>query len=193
MCMPKVDTEFSSTPMWSFFVFLPLLLLSLYTDTHIVEQFSSFSRKTIYRRTMPDKLLTGYNLWGQRKKKSCREAQLILRFTANLRAIPSACVLFEARPFIVPTDLCRQTRQWRPIWFDIPHSQKLGLFSRGWSFCLHLQAVNMSYGDHSSSNIPGQAHEGAYDHQDGHPEQIQMVTSTFLWRETENLCFNFSK
>lgn len=104
-----------------------------------------------------------------------------------------ACVLLKARPFIVQIDLCRQTRQLRPFWFDIPHSQKLGLFSRGWSFRLHLQAVNMSNGDHGSSNIPGQTHKGAYDHQNGHPEQIQMISSTFLWRETDSLQLHYSK
>ena len=105
----------------------------------------------------------------------------------------SAHVLLEARPFIVQTDLCRQTRQLKPFSFDIPHSQKLGLFSRGWSFRLHLQAVNMSDGDHGSSNVPGQTHKGAYDHQNGHPEQIQMISSTFLRRETDNLQLNYSK
>lgn len=73
---------------------------------------------------------------------------------------------------------------------NIPHSQKLGLLSRGWSLRLHLQAVNVSDGYDGSSHVPGQPHKGADDHQNGHPEQIQMISSTFLWRETNNLHYS---
>lgn len=51
----------------------------------------------------------------------------------------------------------------------------------------------MSNGNHSRSNIPGQTHKGADNHQNGHPEQIQMISSTFLWRKTDSLSFNYSK
>ena len=62
----------------------------------------------------------------------------------------------------------------------LPHSEELRLLSRGAGLALHLQRVDVSDGDDGSSYVPGQTHEGAQRHQDAHPEQVQVVATTFL-------------
>lgn len=62
----------------------------------------------------------------------------------------------------------------------LPDSEKLWLLSWGAALALHLQRVDVCNGDDRSCYIPGQAHEGAHSHQDTHPEQVQVVATTFL-------------
>lgn len=62
----------------------------------------------------------------------------------------------------------------------LPHSEELRLFARGAGLALHLQRVDVCDGDDGSSYVPRQTHEGAHRHQDTHPEQVQVVATTFL-------------
>lgn len=62
----------------------------------------------------------------------------------------------------------------------LPHTQELRLLSRSRCFGFHLQTVDVSDGDNGGGHVPRQAHEGANDQEDSHPEQIQMVTCPFL-------------
>lgn len=72
----------------------------------------------------------------------------------------------------------------------LPDAEELWLLSRSTGLALHLQRVDVCDGDDSRSYIPGQAHEGAYSHQYTHPEQVQVVATTFLqllrWQEVRN-------
>lgn len=63
---------------------------------------------------------------------------------------------------------------------DLPHSKELGLLSRGWSLGLHLQRVYVRDGDDGSGHVPGQTHERADHHEDGHPEKVQVIACPFL-------------
>lgn len=54
------------------------------------------------------------------------------------------------------------------------------MLSWGAGLTLHLQRVDVGDGDDSSSHVPGQAQEGTHCHQNTHPEQVQMVPTTFL-------------
>lgn len=62
----------------------------------------------------------------------------------------------------------------------VPDSEELWLLSRGTGLALHLQRVDVRDGDDGSRYIPGQTHEGAHSHQYTHPEQVQVVATTFL-------------
>lgn len=62
----------------------------------------------------------------------------------------------------------------------LPDSEELRLLARGTGLALHFQRVDVCDGDDSSRYIPGQTHEGAYSHQYTHPEQVQVVATTFL-------------
>lgn len=61
-----------------------------------------------------------------------------------------------------------------------PYSQELWLLSGGTGLTLHLQRVNVCDGDDSSCYVPGQTHKGTRSHQHTHPEQVQVVATTFL-------------
>lgn len=62
----------------------------------------------------------------------------------------------------------------------LPHTQELRLLSRSRCFSFHLQTVDVSDRDNGGSHVPRQAHERANHQENGHPEQIQMVTCPFL-------------
>lgn len=62
----------------------------------------------------------------------------------------------------------------------LPDSQELRLLPRGTGLALHLQGVNVCDGDDGCCHVPWQTHEGAGCHQDAHPEQVQVVATTFL-------------
>lgn len=67
---------------------------------------------------------------------------------------------------------------------DRPHAQELGLLSGRRGLRFHLQTVNVSDGNDGGGHVPRQAHEGADHHEDGHPEQVQVVTRPFLVQTT---------
>lgn len=67
-----------------------------------------------------------------------------------------------------------------------PHTQELGLLPGGRRLRLHLQAVDVGDGDDGGGHVPRQTHEGADDEQNGHPEQVQVVTGPFLVQTTES-------
>lgn len=69
-----------------------------------------------------------------------------------------------------------------------PHTQKFGLLPRGRRLGLHFQRVNVGDGDDGGSNVPWQAHERADDHQDGHPEQVQVIACPFLKGDVRREC-----
>lgn len=62
----------------------------------------------------------------------------------------------------------------------LPDPQKFGLLPWGRGLRLHLQAVYVGDGDDGSSYVPRQTHEGTQRDQYSHPEQVQMVSCTFL-------------
>lgn len=72
----------------------------------------------------------------------------------------------------------------RSNWVNLPHAEEFGLLPGGWRFGLHFQRVNVGDGDDSGSHVPRQAHERADYHQDGHPEQVQVIACPFLRRDT---------
>lgn len=66
----------------------------------------------------------------------------------------------------------------------LPHTQELRLLSRSRCFGFHLQTVDVSDRDDGGGHVPRQPHEGANHQENGHPEQIQMVTCPFLVQTT---------
>lgn len=64
-----------------------------------------------------------------------------------------------------------------------PDSQEPGLFSWSRALGLFLQAVDVVDGQNGGSHKPGQTQEGTDDDQGRHNEQVQVVTSPFLWME----------
>lgn len=70
---------------------------------------------------------------------------------------------------------------------DLPDAEKFGLLARSRRLRLHLQRVDVGDGDDGGGHVPRQAHEGADHHEDGHPEEVQVIASTFLESRREKL------
>lgn len=68
----------------------------------------------------------------------------------------------------------------RTLGVNSPDTQEFGLFAGSRRLRLHLQRIDMGDGDNRGSHVPGQTHERADYHEDGHPEQVQVVAGPFL-------------
>lgn len=64
--------------------------------------------------------------------------------------------------------------------WDLPDAQKFGLLARRRRLRLHLQRVDVGDGDDGGGHVPRKAHERADHHEDGHPEEVQVVACAFL-------------
>lgn len=63
---------------------------------------------------------------------------------------------------------------------NLPDAKKFGLLARRRRLRLHFQGVDVGDGDDGGGHVPREAHERADHHEDGHPEQVQVVACPFL-------------
>lgn len=73
-----------------------------------------------------------------------------------------------------------------------PDAQEFRLLSGRRRLRLHFQGIDVGDGNDGGSDVPRQAHEGADDYQDGHPEQIQVIPGPFLQRKSSSFFPNIS-
>lgn len=63
---------------------------------------------------------------------------------------------------------------------DLPDAEEFGLLARRRRLRLHFQRVDVGDGDDGGGHVPREAHERADHHEDGHPEEVQVIACTFL-------------
>lgn len=70
---------------------------------------------------------------------------------------------------------------------DLPDAEKLGLLAGRRRLRLHFQRVDVGDGDDGGSHVPRKAHERADHHEDGHPEEVQVIACTFLEKQRNEM------